>query len=211
MPFDVTKCSNVLKMAVIAGFMSLVSIAQVSATPARADFDKRLTFSQGEEPVTLDLTGFSKRKIMFFKVYSVAHYASSHMRVDSSSDDLYQSILNAPGPKQISIVFDRDLDAEKVQKTLTKGVNKNCVGDEFVQVQDALEKFKSVINKDVKKNDEFALRWLPDGRLLSLYHDEVVGEVQSPLLARLLWKIWFGDHAVVDRADMVQNLTNENT
>ena len=115
--------------------------------------------------------------------------------------------MASPSPKQISIVFDRDLDAEKVQKTLTKGVNKNCVGDEFSQVSAALDQFKQLINQDVKRNDLFVLRWLPDGRLLSIYEGEVVGEVQSPLLSRLLWSIWLGDHAVVDREKMIANLS----
>ncbi len=183
-----------------------------TATPAFAKvddilFNDSLHVEHEAQTFTLKLTGHAKRKIMFFPIYSVAHYVAPQ-NIIAPDGDLYDAILSADGPKQISIVFDRDLDAEKVQKTLTKGVNKNCVGDEFDQVSEALAEFKQQINQDVKRNDLFVLRWLPDGRLQSIYHDEVVGEVTSPLLSRLLWSIWFGEHAVVDRKKMVTNIAH---
>ena len=198
------------RRAMTTGFLAWLLMLG-SATPAFAKIDDilfhpRLDVTYDNQTVGLSLTGHAKRKIMFFPVYSVAHYVNPSDIVAPDSD-VYEAIMASPSPKQISIVFDRDLDAEKVQKTLTKGVNKNCVGDEFSQVSAALDQFKQLINHDVKRNDLFVLRWLPDGRLLSIYEGEVVGEVQSPLLSRLLWSIWLGDHAVVDREKMIANLS----
>ena len=170
-------------------------------------FDETVDVNHEGETTQLSLTGATERSVLFFDVYSLAHYAADLKPTDDQSVDIYTQLIDANITKQISIVFSRDLEANQIQETLSDGIKDNCDADEFQQVKSDLDLFKRAINQDVKKHDEFSLRWLASGKLLMLFHGEVVGELESPLLARLLWSIWFGDDAVVDRAELVSKVT----
>ena len=44
------------------------------------------------------------------------------------------------------------------------------------------------------------------GHLLAFYQGELVGDFDSPLLAKLLWSMWFSKKAVVDREKLIEVL-----
>lgn len=180
----------------------------IAISAKEVHFSPSLTITENQQSKTLNLTGTAVRSVMFFKVYSLAHYTSDLSLVSHKEPDIFNQIIDAKTTKQISIVFRRNLKASQIRKRLSRGVKDNCVDNEFKQVQSDLDLFKQVINHNVKKNDEFALRWLTGGTLVMFFNGEQVGKLESPLLARLLWSVWFGADAVVDRSDLVQMLVN---
>lgn len=199
--------------------LQLVSIAaslffSVSLHAAKPfDFSNNLTVDHHEEPLTLLLTGQAMRSKFVFSVYDIAHYSDSLSPLTTTrptpDEDVFDNILQSGGTKQISMVFRRDLKASQIQKALSEGVKSNCVGDEYERVAADLETFRTAINQNVKKHDRFVMRWLPDGKLISIYEDEVISEIDNAMLARLLWSIWFGENSVVDRDKLVEKLTRD--
>ena len=184
---------------------------QCVAAHDASGFSEQLTFTEKGEDITLSLTGVAERSVLFFDVYTLAHYSTEDISAGSDKQQIYNDILESNTTKQISILFNRDLKAKQIAGKLSDGVQDNCADDEFQQIESDLALFKNVINQDVKKNDKFSLRWLHDGRLIMLFHGEQVGELDNPLLAKLLWSIWFGEQSVVNRKDLVQNLLSRET
>lgn len=155
----------------------------------------------------LKLTGQTTRKKYLLDIYRIAHYSDIDFE-EASSLNVYQHILTEPANKQIALVFQRSLSAKQIQSALTKGVQFNCEGDEAERVAPDLEKFRQAIQQDVAKDDEFSLRWTKEGHLLAFFQNELVGTFDSPLLARLLWTMWFGEKSIVKREELIIKLND---
>ncbi len=100
----------------------------------------------------------------------------------------------------------RDLTAEQIKTALVKGIEKNTSEAEFEQIGPYVKKFTRAISRDVKEGDEFVIRWLPDGSMISLYEGQPVTTIKSDRFAKVVWSIWFGEHSVVDRDSLVKQL-----
>jgi hypothetical protein len=203
-----------LKMKYLVLAVHLLSCLVVSpiaiASDQSAQLQNQITFEDDQQQLTLNLTGHAIRKKFFFSIYHLVHYSDYvHAPLSVSDDDaatIYFDILAPKNTKQISMVFLRDLKAEQIQKTLTEGVENNSNSTEFEQIQVDLKDFSDSINQDVKRHDRFVLRWLSDGRLISIYNDKTISVINNPTLARLLWSIWFSENSVVNRSKLIQNL-----
>jgi hypothetical protein len=105
--------------------------------------------------------------------------------------------------QQIDIVFARDLRAEQIKHALVAGIKRNSTYEQYRQIESSLAAFKHGITQDVKEGAHFRLRWQPDGRLLAVYESQTVIDIVDPLFARLLWSVWFGERAVIDRRELL--------
>lgn len=191
-------------------FLAILALqSNVNATP----FSQTIIVDE-QSALALTLTGVSTRKKFFLDIYKIAHYIDTPLASSGKvrKQHIFEDLLSSPVNKQVSLVFQRPLSAEQIQKALTKGVKNNCMGDEAHRVERALSEFRNAITIDVEKNDEFSLRWTKEGKLLAFFEGKNVGKFDSPLLARLLWSMWFGDNAVVNRSDLVSQLhfANDN-
>ena len=167
-------------------------------------FADSIAIEYKEEHHRLFLTGLTVRKKYFLDIYSMAHYLEQ--RPEITEGDIYQAILYSQGTKQISMVFMRSLTAEQIQESLTEGLEVNTDEKEFAQILPYVEKFMNAIHNDVKKNDEFIIRWFPDGTMVSIFQGNEISTIRSEQFARTLWSIWFGKYSVVDRNTLVKQL-----
>lgn len=156
------------------------------------------------EQLDLSLSGSTIRKKFFLKIYSIAHYLEH--RVDVPRDDIYQNILQHKGAKQISMKFMRALYAEQVKKSLISGIKLNTNNEQYLHIQPYVDQFMQAISEDVKRDDEFTIRWFADGTLVSIYQGQEISTIKSEEFAKTLWSIWFSKHSVVDRKTLVQQL-----
>ena len=168
-------------------------------------FSETLQFVYNDEPRALRQTGQAIRKQLFMQIYAMAHYleASPPVVVDESA---YDAIIDHPGIKQITMVFLRSLSASQIRKTLLSSLRSNASKDDFESMQPDIDRFMSAIDDDVKRGDEFVLRWYPDGTLDSLYQGIRVSSIENARLAGAMWSIWFGEGSAVDRAALVERL-----
>ncbi len=172
-------------------------------------FPHNIVIEYHNQQLDLFLTGLTIRRKFFLKIYSVAHYIDQQPDVAGSDDNIYKSILQNNSTKQISMIFLRNLSAEQIQKSLRAGIKLNSSEAEYLQILPQIEEFMQAINANVKKNDEFIIRWHPDGSVVSLFQGAQISSIRNVKFAETLWAIWFGNFSVVDRKALIKEmLTN---
>ncbi len=169
-------------------------------------FPQNVAIKYNNENLNLTRTGLTIRKKFFLKIYSMAHYVEEKPERSLENSEIYQFILQQNSAKQISMVFLRSLKAEQIQESLISGIKLNTNDEEYSKILLQIETFIRAINEDVKENDEFVLRWLPDGTITSHFQGKEISSIKDANFARTLWSIWFGDYSVVDRDMLIKEL-----
>lgn len=205
-----------IKLASIFIGMMLVSFAFAEQPQEKLEdqnlanqFSNNVAIDYNGEELELSLTGLTIRKKFIFKVYSIAHYIETDndvSDVEITDKDIYKTILQYSGAKQISMIFMRSLTAVQIKESLTSGIKKNSAEGEYQLILSSVETFNRAITADVKENDEFTLRWLPDGTLISLFQGQEISAIKDPRFARIIWSIWFGEKSIVNREALVEKL-----
>jgi hypothetical protein len=185
-------------------FASLVSVVYANDRNSELYFPRNVVIEYNSENLELSLTGLTIRKKFFLNIYSMAHYAEQ--KPQSSDGGIYSDILESKGAKQISMIFLRSLKAKQIQNSLISGIKLNTSEQEYKQILPQVEEFMHAIHADVKPNDEFIIRWLPDGTLISLFQGQQINAIRNDKFAKTLWSIWFGEESVVDRKSLVKQL-----
>ena len=193
--------------------IALISVAHagdsVSETGDEKQFPRNIVIEYNNEQLDLFMTGVTIRRKFFLKIYSMAHYIEQLPDVagsDISDNNIYKSILQNNGIKQISMVFLRKLSAEQIQNSLRSGIRLNSNEADYLKILPQVEEFMRSIYADVKKNDKFIIRWLPDGSVISFFQGEQISSIKNMKFAETLWSIWFGDFSVVDRKALIGEL-----
>jgi hypothetical protein len=195
--------------------LSICLLAVAQANDKNSDmqdgkqFPHKVFFEYNNEPLGLSLTGLTIRSKYFLDIYTIAHYLQnqpSFADLHISNNSIYQNIIQNSGTKQISMVFLRALSAEQIQKSLRSGIKLNTNEIEYLKIQSQVEQFMQAIYADVKKYDEFTIRWLPDGTVISLFQGEQISQIKNKIFAKTLWAIWFGEFSVVDRKSLIKEL-----
>ncbi len=161
------------------------------------------------EQLELYLTGLTVRRKFFLNIYTMAHYIEHQPTIADAGDSdkqIYKNILQNNSAKQISMVFMRKLSAKQIQKSLRSGLIKNSNEDDYLKILPQVEEFMQAINGNVNKNDEFIIRWFPDGTIVSLFKGKQISLIKDKIFAETLWAIWFGEFSVVDRKTLIKEL-----
>ena len=175
----------------------------------RDNFSKAVNVHYNNEQYDLQLTGLAIRTRFFLDIYSMAHYLGPVPVVKNnlvSADEIYASILQQKSIKQISIIFMRSLTAKQIRESLVDSIRDITAKSEYDVILPEIEMFKRAITGDVKENDEFILRWLPDGSLVSIFEGQEISNIKSENFARAMWSIWFNEDSVVKRESLIENL-----
>ncbi len=205
-------CQKLFVVSIVLS-ISLISVAHANdnqfETKDEKQFPHNIVVEHNNKQLDLFMTGITIRRKYFLKIYSMAHYIEQQPDgLDSgiSDDIIYKNILQNNGAKQISMVFLRSLTAQQIQKSLRSGIELNTNKQEYLKILPQIEEFMHAIDEDVKKNDEFIIRWFPDGSVISIFQDKKISAIKNDRFARTLWLIWFGDHSVVDRKSLIKEL-----
>lgn len=187
---------------------------RVSQTKHGETFQNNIVIEHNNEQLNMSLTGLTTRKKFFLNIYSMAHYieqkpnaaVESNSITNNTPEEIYSSILHDKTSKQISMIFLRSLKAKQVQKSLRASIKSNTTDEVYSQILPQVEAFMRAIYSDVKKNDEFVIRWFPDGNVVALYAGQQISSIESEQLGRALWLIWFGEDSVIDRKSLIYKL-----
>jgi hypothetical protein len=167
-------------------FMALFNFGLVP--PARAavlegvDFPEK-TKVAGHELV---LNGVGLRTATMFKVrvYAAGLYVAAKSR---SAPEL----LARPTPKQLRMVFLRDVDAEDMQKAWAKTFESNCAQN-CDALQPALKELQALM-QPLKKGDSQVYTFEKDAVLLAI-NGQAKGKVSGEPVAKFLLSTWLGEH-----------------
>lgn len=201
------KSVNTKYFILLITFLSAIQTGFVfSETTEKEIFPDNIIVEYNNEKLDLSLTGLAIRKKFFLKIYTMAHYLEQNSSTSFKNDDIYSYILQHSGAKQISMIFLRPLTAKQIQDSLITGLKLNTNEDEYLQIQPNVDIFMRAIYEDVKENDEFIIRWYPDGTMVSLFQGKEISSIKDENFARALWSIWFGDYSVVNRGLLIKEL-----
>lgn len=168
------------------------------------NFSETIIFEDQGSVRQLFITGEAIRKKFFLDIYAIAHYLEAEPV--SNKNNFYREVLESSGAKQISMVFMRILKAEQIKESLLAGLKRNSDSEVFKSIESHVDDFIRPITEDVDKNDEFIVRWLPDGTTISYFQGKKISSIKSDEFAKTLWSVWFSEHSVVDRKKLVQRL-----
>ena len=199
-------------------YFALISVVQSDNSFSEKLDEKiipdNIVIEYDNEQLELYLTGLTVRKKFFLNIYTMYHYIEQQSTIadsdildpENSDKQIYKNILQNNSAKQISMVFMRKLSAKQIQKSLRSGLIKNSNNDDYLKILPQIEEFMQAINGNVDKNDEFIIRWFPDGTIVSLFKGKQISSIKNVKFAETLWAIWFGDFSVVDRKALIEEL-----
>jgi hypothetical protein len=164
-------------------------------------FPRKVTFSVDTTEYNLTITGTAVRKKFIIKVYGMAHYIQNSPT--GKVQEVIDSILSSDAAKQFTLDFARDVGPDKIQGAFRDGFKKNASDEELETIQTDLDAFIGYFAKEVKENEQYIFRWLPDGTLISIIQEEEFPAIQNKTLAKILWKIWLGKDSIVDEKKLV--------
>ncbi|MFO1264013.1 MAG: chalcone isomerase family protein [Rhodoferax sp.] len=123
------------------------------------------------EGVNLQLNGFGTRYKGPFKVYVGELYTTK--KVGS-----LEELISAPGPKRLSMVFVREIEAGPFGKLLTRGVEDNNSKAEMSKLVPGLIRMGDIftVNKVLVPGDVIHLDWIPGTGMVITAKGKVQGE-----------------------------------
>lgn len=140
------------------------------------------------ENTSLKLNGAGIRYKAIFKVYVGALYTSKKV---SSLDE----IIQAPGPKRVSLTFLRDVDGYSFGKLITQGVSDNTNKSEMSKIIPGLIRLSEMFsaNKSIATGDVITVDWIPNSGTVVYVRGKQQGEaIKDPDFFRALMSLWFG-------------------
>ncbi|MBL1142081.1 MAG: hypothetical protein HND53_08650 [Proteobacteria bacterium] len=191
---------------ILLSFLCLPSVLSADLNEESNILPENIVVEYKNEKFNLTRTGLTIRKKFFLKIYSMTHYVEKKPDSSFKEEEIYKAILHQSSTRQISMVFLRSLKAKQIQESLISGLKLNTNEREYTEMMPQIETFMHAIYEDVEENDEFVLRWLPDGTMLSLFKGKEISSIKDENFARTLWSIWFGDYSVVDRKMLIKEL-----
>ncbi len=136
----------------------------------------------------LQLNGAGIRFKGPFKVYVAELYTSKKV---ASLDEL----IAAPGPKRLTLVMTREIEAGPFGKLLTRGMEDNNPKAEMSKLVPGLMKMSEIFtaNKNFVQGDTIHMDWIPGTGLVIFARGKVQAEpFKEPEFFKALMGIWLG-------------------
>ena len=136
----------------------------------------------------LQLNGAGTRYKAIFKVYAAGLYLGKKA---GSLDE----VVNAPGPKRMTITMLRGIDAKELGKLLTRGIEDNMGKSEMSKLIPGLVRMGEMFatQKPMVTGDNFMIEWIPGQGSVITVRGQVQGEpFKEPEFFRALMSIWLG-------------------
>ena len=189
---------------ILASFLLFVTVCTHASNSPPA-FPSALTVIDEGELREMRLTGRSKRMVLFFRVYEIAHYAEIAQQPPLS----LQNVVSDDRAKAIMIAFKRKLDRDQIRDEFAKSLRKNARKDWLDTAEPTIELFLQAIDRDARDGDTLIFYWLEGGRLSVEFNGEASFAANDTAFARLIWSIWFGDNPACDREQLLARVSVE--
>jgi hypothetical protein len=186
----------------LASLIAFSMVFQVSLFARNTDhsFPKEIVFTVGGQDFQLQETGVATREKFIVRIYNVASYLQD---ASSVKGDKFAAFLDDERAKQLTIVWLRELDAEKVRDGFEISFNKVLDEDKQAKLKPQIDQFLGFFEKDIDAGSSHILRWIPGGQVSVMLDDTPLGTITNVDFAKALWSIWFSKDSVVERNDLV--------
>jgi len=178
---------SLLRLSRVAALATLLAALSAGAAPielAGVKIDDHLDL-QGT-PLVLNGAGIRYKTII--KVYTAGLYVPKKA---GTPDEL----LDAPGPKRMTITMLRDIDANELGKLFTRGVEDNSPRTAMSQLIPGLLRMSQIFSerKNLHAGDSFTIDWLPARGTVISVNGLAQGEpIKEQAFFNALMRIWLG-------------------
>ncbi|HYD94334.1 MAG TPA: chalcone isomerase family protein [Noviherbaspirillum sp.] len=143
----------------------------------------------------LKLNGAGIRYKAIFKVYVAGLYLPE-------KKSTVADVLNATGPRRVSIVLLRDISNEELGRGFMSGIQQNLDRTEKSKIIMQLQKFGEIFASipEAKKGDVLTVDWLPgSGTVIQLNGKRISDVLPDIAFYNAILKIWLGDKPIDTR------------
>ena len=171
--------------------LAAAALVGVLATPAQAVVEVHgVKFEESADMLgaKLQLNGAGTRYKAIFKVYAAGLYLSKKAVS-------LEEVVNAPGPKRMTITMLRGIDAKELGKLLTRGIEDNMGKSEMSKLIPGLVRMGEMFatHKPMVTGDNFMIEWIPGKGSIITVRGQVQGEpYKEPEFFKALMSIWLG-------------------
>lgn len=174
--------------------------AEVSPQVPTLSKPGQISFESGGKQFHLQATGTAIRNKYFLKIYEI----TSYLQFDSENQKINeQQIMQEDKAKQLTIKWIHNANAKQVQEGCEESCKKTFSKSQYTMLINEITTFINFFKLDMKKGDEYSLRWLPGGHVEAIIHGHFAGSITNLEFAKCLWNVWFGPQSVVKRKDLV--------
>lgn len=144
------------------------------------------------EKIRLHKTGESERKILFLRIYWIAHYLELPYTEEVP-------VHESHSPRAVHLVFQRTISGKRIEKEFIELIQSRCNDSEWADLQESVYAYtRPFAEGNVRKGDRFTLEWIPPFKLVSFFNEDLISSIDNPRFARLLWSVWTGADSIVD-------------
>ncbi len=137
---------------------------------------------------SLQLNGAGVRYKAIFKVYAAGLYLDGHAATTDA-------VLNAHGPRRMHVVMLRDIDADKLGRLFTKGLEDNISSGEFGRLIPAVIKMGEIFSqrKQLTSGESFSIDYVPGvGSTILVNGKPAAAPIPGLEFFNAMMKIWLG-------------------
>jgi hypothetical protein len=175
----------------IKGLLAGVAIACSLVLPAAAAEISGVKFADTVKVAGTDLklNGLGMRTKVVFKVYAAGLYLSEKKTTPAE-------VMNAQGPRRVTLVMMRDLTSDEFGQAFMTGLNNNLSQAEKSRIVSQISKFGEIFAsiERLKKGDVLNIDWIPAAGTQTELNGKKVGETVPDLaFYNAILRIWIGD------------------
>lgn len=173
-----------LARILIAATLAIPALALAQMTVSGVKYDDVLD-ARGTK---LQLNGAGTRYKGPFKVYTAGLYLPRKVGTP-------EEILAQTGPKRMTVVMLRDIDASELGKLFVRGVEDNMDKQAMVKLIPGLMRMSQIFSdhKNLKSGEQFIIDWIPGtGTVISVRGVPQGEPFKEPEFFNALMRIWLG-------------------
>jgi hypothetical protein len=176
---------GLIRAILCAATLCLAAHASAQTTKVgKASFDNSIELGNK----TLNLNGAGIRYKAVFRVYAAGLYLQK-------KTNSVEEVLADTGPRRIRVSMFQDIDANKLGKLFTEGMEKNTERDEFIKALPGTIKMAELFaaKRELKTGDTFNVDYIPGvGTTITVNSDAPSPPIKEPEFFTVLLKIWLG-------------------
>lgn len=173
-----------LAVAVLAG-SAVLGNEYVGVSGTSTKYPVKIENKVGGNTVNLRLTGAALRTRLVFNVYTIGSYVQETATVRTAEE-----LAGADVPKQLHLVFERDLDGKDMATAFRDAIRLNYPSPAFDQDLATLTQF--LLATPVKKGDQFWLTHVPGVGCQGVLVGKKEIFIKNPAFSKAIWDIYLG-------------------
>lgn len=165
---------------------------EIEEPSSKTKFPDRVVLSNGDSEIELRATGAGLRKKLWFKAYAAVSYVDASANL---GDDPARSLIELDAARQLHLIPLRDFGADKVVDAFREGFENNDP-ELAAELAEDVERWLGFFTRDPREGDDIRMQYVPGVGTSASHNDEMLGTIENPRFAQLVWGIYFGDKPV---------------